>query len=411
MRLVEAPSRRGAATARPAIARVLVLATAFRSGPWAVRSLARAGYHVIGAHEEGPLAGGRSLACMRPLRYPSPVHDPGAFVKAVREICRREAIAVVLPAAEDTARVLAERQPDLGGAVVVGPDRETYAALCDKWRLVRSSARAGVDHPHTIVVGPEGPRGPWPPLPAIVKPRISGEDLGHASAAVSVATPEERADAIAGLRAAGLEAIVQERVEGQRWTCQSVRDADGRLDFTASRVDRDYPRGAGVASVMHTVPDHPAALRESVAALLGLVDYRGPSTIGFIEREGRCYVHDVNLRLGSSVGLVIASGLDMPRRSVEVALGLPAPAQPPLRSTYYVRLDGEVNALARALTGRRIGEPASAVAGRLLRAIARRDGMVDPQPLDPFWTGRLAGVKALCLARRVRSELRRPARG
>jgi predicted ATP-grasp superfamily ATP-dependent carboligase len=389
---------------------VLVLATAFRAGPWAVRSLAAADYAVVGAHEEGLMAGGRSLACPRPRRYPSPAREPDAFVEAVRDICRRESIDVVLPAAEDTARVMAERQPDLGGVVVVGPDREAYSALCDKWRLVRSAGRAGVDHPHTITVGLEGPKGPWPPLPSIVKPRISGEDLGRASASISVATPQERADAIGRLRTAGLDAIVQERVEGQRWTCQSVRDGDGRLDFTASRVDFDHPRGAGVASVMHTVPDHPAALREGVAALLDLIDYRGPSTIGFIERDGRCYVHDVNLRLGSSVGLVIRSGLDMPRRAVEVALGIPAPPQPPLRSTYYVRLDGELSALAGAVRGRGDGERARTVAARLLRAALRPDGMVDPRPLDPFWYSRVVGLRALCLARSAHDAVGRRGR-
>jgi hypothetical protein len=242
-------------------------------------------------------------------------------------------------------------------------------------------------------------------MPSIVKPRISGEDLGEAAPARLAHDEDERDEAVAGLLDAGLEAIVQEWVAGDRWTCQSVRDGAGRLDFVASRVECDHPRGAGVASVMHTTAEPPPALRERVAALLGLIGYRGPSTIGFIERDGEPLVHDVNLRLGSSVGLVIRSGLDMPRRAVEVALGVPAPPQPPVRPTTYVRVDGEVAALAAALSGRGGGEPARRVAGRLLRAAVHPQGMLDPFPLDPFWAAHLTGSRLLVSARAARRGL------
>jgi carbamoyl-phosphate synthase large subunit len=385
--------------------RVLVLATAYRAGPWAVRSLAAAGYDVVGAHEAGRVNGARSAACPRPRRYPSPVARPDDFLQAVRDLCAREAIDVVLPAAEDVTRVLAQRRPDLGDAVVACPDAAAYAAVCDKGRLAATAARAGVAHPATVVVGPDGPRGPWPPLPSIVKPRISGEDLGAAAPACMAHDEDGRREAVAGLLGAGLEAIVQEWVAGGRWTCQSVREPAGRLDFVASRIECDHPRGAGVGSVMHTTADPPPVLRERVAALLDLIGYRGPSTIGFIERDGEPLVHDVNLRLGSSVGLVMRSGLDMPRRAVEVAMGVPAPPQPPVRPTTYVRVDGEASALAAALSGRGDGEPARAIAWRLLRAAAGPGAMLDPFPLDPFWAGHLVGSRLLVSARAARRGL------
>ena len=56
----------------------------FRAGPWACRSLAGAGYRVVGAHQEGRLAGGRSLACRTPRRYPSPLDEPEAFIASLR---------------------------------------------------------------------------------------------------------------------------------------------------------------------------------------------------------------------------------------------------------------------------------------------------------------------------------------
>ena len=376
---------------------VLVLCTGYRAGPWAMRSMRSAGYRVVGAHHEGICTGGRSRACARPRRYPSPTGDPEGFVRAVAEICAQEEISVVLPASEDTARVLAEMRPDLGDAVVVGPDREAYAALCDKGRLAETAALAGVDHPCGVVVGPDGPDGPWPDLPGVVKPRISGEDIGGLPAAIWVRTPEERDAAIEALIEVGNEAVVQEELRGQRWVGQSVRDADGSLELVASRIDRDYPRSAGVASLMRTVAEPPAELAESIGRLLDLVDYRGPSTISLIATGDRWAVHDVNLRLGSSVALVMRSGLDMPRRAVEVARGAPAHVAGPRRPTTYVRLDGELGAASDALRGRGEGDTARRALGHVTSALTSRDAIVDPSPFDPFW---LANLGASCVLQR-----------
>jgi hypothetical protein len=388
-------------------AAVLVLSTDFRAGPWACRSLAAAGYRVVGAHRAGRLAGGRSLACPRPRRYPSPTASPDGFVAAVREICIRERIAAVLPGAEDTARVLAEREPDLAGAVPVGPDRAIYAALCDKGLLAETAERAGVDHPRTITVDAGGPSGPWPALPSVVKPRISGEDLRGAPAAVSVTDAAARDRAVAALLSAGLAAVVQERVEGVRWVGHCVRHGDGTLDLVASRIDRDYPRAAGTASLQRTVLDVPPALEWGVRCLLDEVDYRGPATVSFLDDGHRMVVHDVNLRLGASVGIVIRSGLDMPRRAVEAALGRGAGVHGARRSIRYARVDGEVAATIDALRGRGDGDPAHRIFGRLVSAGISRDGMVDPFPLDPFWSGTIAAQRAVAVARRALR--RRPA--
>ena len=223
-----------------------------------------------------------------------------------------------------------------------------------------------------------------------------------------MATATERDDAVEAFLSVGVEVIVQEELRGQRWVGQSVRDAHGRLELVASRIDRDYPRAAGVASVMRTVPEPPLELAAGIGRLLDVADYRGPSTISLIATGDRWAVHDVNLRLGSSVGLVIRSGLDMPRRAVEVALG--AEPAPPVRCrpTTYVRVDGELSASMDALRGRGEGDSALRALGHLATAAIRRDGMLDPSPIDPFWLGgTLARMVCDQAKRRARRVLRR----
>ena len=54
---------------------VLVLWTGYRAGPWAVRSLRRAGHRVVAAHDAGRGSGGRSAAAPRPsgIRRRTPI--------------------------------------------------------------------------------------------------------------------------------------------------------------------------------------------------------------------------------------------------------------------------------------------------------------------------------------------------
>jgi hypothetical protein len=399
------PSPVGALRSAPAASGVLVLATEFRPGPWACRSLARAGFRVVGAHTRR--SGGRSTACPRPLRYPSPASDPDGFVAAVEAICRRRRIDAVLPVSEDAVRVLAEREPDLGGALVVGPTRDQYSRLCNKGRLAESAARAGVAHPETALVVPGGPVGPWPPLPSIVKPRVAGESLPGVSPAVLAASAAQRAAAVGALHDAGLEPVVQELVQGQRWSVHGVR-GEGLFRACAIEVEASYPRGVGTSSVSRTTRP-PRGLLASARRLLDLVDYRGPCSFNFIERGRRFLVHDVNLRLSASVGLSVRSGLDVPRLGVAAALGLAVPDEErPCRSITYVGTDGELRALARELTGRGTGEPPGRIAARLALGVLAPTHMLDPFPLEPFWLGSRLARRATRLARRGAALRHRP---
>ena len=384
---------------------MLVVPSDFRAGPWACRSLARAGYRVVGAQVDGRLAGGRSLACPRPLRHPSALGDPAAFVASLREMVRERGIDAVLPTSEDVVRVLADAGGDLG-AVVVGPDAAQYARLCDKGSLADAAAEAGVDHPASRIVGPRGSSGPAVPLPCVVKPRISGEDAHGVAVAATVRTADEMDAAIASLVAQGRDALVQQLLEGPRWVGHSVGLGE-RFRFIAFRAIADYPRRSGPGSFLRTA-DAPAGVREATERLAALVAYEGPVSLSFIEDGGRLYVHDVNLRLGATVGASIRAGFDLPRDAVDVALGRPAAPEAPRRPVTYVRLDGELGTAMASLRGQRDDASTLELFGRVGKGLVAPGWMLDPSPLDPFLLGTMAARRL----RRAAGSLRhRSARG
>jgi hypothetical protein len=385
-------------------ATVVVCWTGYRAGPWAIRSLERGGYRVVGAHDAGRPMAGRLRECPRPLRYPPPNVDLDGFASAMADFCAREGAVAVLPVSEDVTRALAQIGDRLPGVVVVGPNAQQYQSLCDKAELAAVCARVGVDHPAQVAVDTEGvPEGPWPALPSIVKPSLSSENLGDVPAAERVDTAAARTRVLERFARAGLGAVVQEFIEGQAWVTHCVR-GDAGLGLVAARVAGTWPPRVGTSSVSRPVAP-PEPLLHAGRAILDAVDYRGPACMNLIERGGRFFLHDVNLRLPASVGAAVGAGLDLPRLGVEAALGLTVGvALPEPNDVLYVRTDGEI---ARAVSQLRAGNVgrAGAIAREIARAGFSPKAILDPSPLDPFWLGAVACDGTMRTIRRARRRL------
>ena len=395
-----APARRGS-PARAAHSTVLVLWTGYPPGPRVCASLKRGGFRVIGAYPEHRM-GGRSSSCLSPRRYPSPTAQPDRFMGAVARICREEGVAAVVALDEDIVRLLAERGHELHRVTIVGPGASQYLSLCDKLELTRIARELGLDTPDTVVVDGNGPNGPWPSLPSIVKPRTSRSEEAKPMA---VDTVGERDAYVAELVAGGHDAIVQERIIGPRWVIQSVR-GPGVFECVVFQVRDMWPRGAGLASVKRP-SEPPPGLVSAARALLDHADYCGPSGISFMERDGRFYPHDANLRLGATTAASLHSGFDFPRRAVEVALGADGvPFSGAFRAGTHMRFDLELEALVDAWKRRRDGGRPGVVARRIAAVGLSPRGMLDPSPFDAFWFGPLFARAARRVIRPIRRALR-----
>jgi hypothetical protein len=115
----------------------------------------------------------------------------------------------------------------------------------------------------------------------------------------------------------------------------------------------------------------PRALAEVGGALIEAVDFEGVGSLGFVERDGVFYAHDINLRMLGSIAGTIAAGLDLPRLGVEIALGREPVLTPvQVRELHFEHLHGELAALRGTLRGEPTGRSAREIAvGVILAAL------------------------------------------
>ena len=241
-----------------------------------------------------------------------------------------------------------------------------------------------------MVVDENGPDGPWPTLPSIVKPRTSRSETVRPR---MVMTEAERDEYVDELVATGIGAIVQERIDGPRWLVQSVR-GPGVFEYVAFRVLDEWPRGAGPASYKRNV-EAPPVLVAAAQALLDHVDYNGPSGISFMESDGRFYPHDANLRLGASSPASPPRGLRLPagarwRPSSSSTASPSGSAGAPAASCGST---SSWRPSASAWSTRKEGGAPGPILRRILSVGLSRQGMLDPSPVDPFWVGQLVGPR------------------
>jgi predicted ATP-grasp superfamily ATP-dependent carboligase len=333
--------------------------------------------------------------------------EPEAFADRLERVRERERVAAVVPLTDEILGALLFG-PSSGPGVVVGPSREAFTRLCDKAVLVETAAAAGVATPASAVISAAGADGPLPPMPAYVK-LVSGPADGRAvPRPVRVTDADACEREVSRLVDGGEVVIVQEEIVGRQLRFHFVRWR-GALAHLAARTIANYPYRVGPSTVSEFLTS-PSALVEVSTALLDAGGYDGAGVIQYVERDGVWYVHDVNLRMPSSVDATVAAGLDMPRFAVEIALGhvpdLESAHPRPLR---HVQLNGELLALRDGLAGVAVGRSARQIAAGLVAAVVAPGRRVAPLDLtDPLPT--LAALSALA-QRSARPARNVPERG
>jgi predicted ATP-grasp superfamily ATP-dependent carboligase len=277
----------------------VVLGVGWVAGLAAIRSLGRAGAHVLAVDDRPSALGFRSRYADRRVAPARRGDDYVEFLRALGE-------GVAFPTHDDDLEVLARVRDELA-LTCPFPGWGVLGSIQDKRRQLDAARAAGIAVPRT---------GDDVPLPALVKPSIAAPAFRarFGVKAFRCATPAD----VEGARtqARDFEPITQEWIPGgddTLWTVGAYVAEDGEaLGLFTGRKLRQTPRTIGTARVAEARWD--AGVAEQGVALLRALRFHGIAQVELKRdpRDGTFKLIEVNPRLWEWHGLAAACGIDLP---------------------------------------------------------------------------------------------------
>lgn len=336
---------------------VLVTDGTERAALAVVRSLGRAGHPVHVVSPRPRSLAGASRWCRTQQALPSPLHEPAAFRRALREVVEREGIEVVLAISEPSLLAILEEGDTLpAGVHFPFPDLDRFLRVTDKELVLREAGALGMAVPGQVVLDAPVPELPvdLPPFPLVIKPArsVSGEAAARGKwGVIHVADADELEQSLETLPPEAYPLLLQQRVGGDGigvflllWKGE-VRAVSGH------RRLREKPPSGGVSVYREAVVPPPALLERSVA-LLQAFSWEGVAMVEYkMDAAGEVpYLMEINGRFWGSLQLAVDAGVDFPRILVDLATGgeaaPPPEMRPGVRSRWWM---GEVDHLLARL--------------------------------------------------------------
>jgi carbamoyl-phosphate synthase large subunit len=246
-----------------------------------------------------------------------PCDDP-AYWPALRDLCEREGVGVLIPVVDGEVEVAARWRDELArlGVRTLLPPLDVVIACNDKRLTYDLLRRHAVPTPATWLPSELSASGGPSAWPVIVKPR-SG--LGSAD----VYRADDAAELAVFLRRVA-DPVIQEYLPGEEFTVDVLADADGRILVTVPRLR--IQAKAGVSTKGRTLRD--ADLIERTARLCVAIGLRGPANVQWRRAGEQLGCFEINPRFSGGLALTIAAGANTPLMLVQLCLGYAvAPAE------------------------------------------------------------------------------------
>lgn len=304
--------------------RVLVTGAGGPAAIAAMKSLRADGTLELLAADMDPWAAGLYLVPPASRTLIPPGAAPG-FAAAVLDICAALSVDILLPTVDAELLPLAAARDAfaIAGTELLLAPAGALAIILDKLSLARHCAGV-VRVPRTEPFGPAVDPASWT-YPVVIKPRRGSGSRGVVIAGSAAALAQlERSDA----------RIIQEFLPGEEYSIDVLADTAGHVLAAVPRARIRVDSGVSVAG--RTVHD-PELERfgRQVACATGLTYVANVQCKR--DEAGRSALLEVNPRVPGTLGLTIASGVDMPRLAVDSLLGRPVPAQVGFREMAVVR--------------------------------------------------------------------------
>ena len=294
------------------------------------RSLGRRGFAVVVGSEQPESLASASKYCVRHITYPSPTHQPDAFVSFLRELVERERVDVIMPVTDITTHLVSKHAHELNRFTATAvPPFEAFDFVADKAALAQRAAECGVAVPRTCVVENRADVNrvlPRVGYPAVIKPSRSRIRTSRGWLSGTVKYAHDEAELVRLYEAseclASYPSMIQERIEGPGVGVFVLCDhGELRASFSHRRL-REKPPSGGASVLCESLELDPALLEQAMR-VLGPLGWHGVAMMEFKQdrRTGQSFLMEVNGRFWGSLQLAIDAGVDFPYLACQLALG------------------------------------------------------------------------------------------
>ena len=302
--------------------KVLILGN-YRQSLTVIRSLSRAGYHVIAGKKSKRAFTDYSRYTAEIWQHPDIKENEMAFITAFKEFLSRcSDISYVFPIGDTQCDCFARHSDKLPSSVtVIMPDPSVIMTCQDKLKTYEKIKELEIPQPQFQKINS------YEELlqcierigcPCIIKPKNSFVPFFDEKAII-VKEPESIDQLIPHWPEGNELLIVQQLVRGHRYNCQSTA-VEGRMlsyfEQKVLRTDRINYTGIGVDGI--SVPPTPS-LKQYTQRLIKELNYSGASCVQFLvdEESGSENFLEINPRLDATCAIPFYCGYDFPRMTLE----------------------------------------------------------------------------------------------
>lgn len=329
-----------------------------------IRSLGRAGWHVIAADAERGSLGFRSRYAAGRFVYPAPENHPLAFVDAISEAVSAFHVDLVIPVTDAAILPLSEARGRFDGRCKLAiPEPHALEVVTDKLKTVALAEELGVPTPMTRLVSTvEEARGLADALawPVVLKPQTSRVYRDHASVEAYTVSYAQDADELIE-RISQLEGrcavLLQEYYAGIGHGVELLMNAGVPLAAFQHKRLREVPVSGGASAFRESVPLDPV-LYDYALRLMSKLKWTGLVMVEFKVGSGGARLMEINGRVWGSLPLAVHCGMDFPAAMAALYQHETPPASDAPNTDYVVgrrsrNLELDVVWIATVLRGKR----------------------------------------------------------
>lgn len=301
---------------------ILLLDAEHRQTLAAMRVYARRGLRVgavTSASEEWWAPSLRSRWCSLGASVPDLATDAEAYASGVLALLDAHPARMLVPAHDGSIQAIRLRRAEFERRTALPLASESALNVAvSKTRTLALAAELGIRVPHSVVLDDVDDVAAVMAevgSPAVLKPLESWVERNGRGCRLSpnvVQSVDEAKRVLEHVLSEGGRGLIQPWLPGRR-EAVSLFYAEGRFWGRLAQTSyREWPVLGGASTLCETIPLLPD-ITSSAERLVRAMDLEGCSMVEFRrDRHGRAVLMEVNPRMGGSVGLAIAAGVNFP---------------------------------------------------------------------------------------------------